>query len=108
MRITGFGRGSAALRGGEAETLELAGKLAEGFGLIAGEDEWSFDGLEGRAGGQTSSRSRILGQRELLSPGRRSLGLVLRRDVSRRHSGLGMNDVLDGSDATDGFLSEDA
>ena len=101
MPVAGFGSGGAALCGDEAVALELAGELAEGFGLIAGEDERRLDGLEGRAGGEIGSGSRVLRQRKLKRGGfvGHGFGGGLR---------LGMNNVFNGSDAADRFFREDA
>ena len=108
MGVIGLRRGGSALRGDQAEALELTGELAQGFELIAGEDQRSFDRLEGRACGEARAGSGILREGKLLSTRQGDLGLCLRWEVFRRHLRVGMNDVLDGSYAADGFLGEDA
>jgi len=101
MSVIGLGGSGAALCGNEAETLELTGKLPQSLGLIPGEDERRFDGLESGAGGQASAGSRILGKLELCARG-------VGGDVLRGGLRLGMNDVLDRSHAADGFFCENA
>jgi len=101
-----FGGSGTSLCGNEAEALELAGELAEGFGLIARKNERRFDRLESGAGGQASPRGCVLGERGLLSTSRR--GLSLRLNILGGHLRLGMNDVLDWGNAANGFLGENA
>src|SRR4029077_2272525 len=87
MGVVGLRSGGAALRGDESVRLELASKLAEGFGLIAGKDERGFDRLESGSCGEAGAGSRGLGKWELRGGG-------VRRDALRGCRRLRMNDVL--------------